>query len=57
MAPQAKDASLWILTWEEVRRIHHEGMLLEVEPQKCNERAGDMAKERPNTRNIFTVVG
>ena len=30
IAPKAKDADLWILIWEEVRRVHQEGMLLEV---------------------------
>ena len=31
IGPKAKDADLWMLNWEEVRRIHPEGILLEVE--------------------------
>ena len=29
MGPKAKDADLWVLIWEEVRRIHQEGALPE----------------------------
>ena len=31
IGPKAKDADLWILIWEEMRRIHPAGTLLEVE--------------------------
>ena len=28
--PQAKDADLWMLIWEEMRSIHQEGVLLDA---------------------------
>ena len=31
LGPKAKDAQLWMLLWEEVHRIHQEGVRLEVE--------------------------
>ena len=34
IGPKAKDADLWSLIWEKVRRIHQEGTLLEVEHVK-----------------------
>ena len=34
--PNAKDALLWILIWEEVRGIHEEGILLEAEHVKAD---------------------
>ena len=34
--PTAKDADFWILMWEEVRRVHQEGMVLEVERVKAH---------------------
>ena len=36
LGPKAKDADLWIFTWEEVHRIHQEGILLEVENVKAH---------------------
>ena len=36
IGPKAKDADLWIWIWEEVRRIHQEGVLLEVEHVKAH---------------------
>ena len=36
IGPKAKDADLWILIWEEVRRIHQEGFLLDVEHVKAH---------------------
>ena len=36
VGPQAKDADLWILVREEVRSVHQEGMLLEVEHVKAH---------------------
>ena len=35
IGPKAEDADLWIFNWEEVRRIHQEGILLEVEHVKA----------------------
>ena len=34
--PKAKDADLWVLIWEEVRRVHRDGILLEVEHVKAH---------------------
>ena len=34
--PQAKDADLWILMWEEVLRVHQESILLEAENFKAH---------------------
>ena len=31
IGPRAKDADLWILIWEELHRIHQEGILVDVE--------------------------
>ena len=31
IGPTAKDADLWILIWEELHRVHQEGILVEVE--------------------------
>ena len=28
--PKAKDAALWILIWEELQRVHQEGILVEA---------------------------
>ena len=36
VGPKAKDADLWLCIWEEVRRIHQEGALLEVEHVKAH---------------------
>ena len=36
IGPKARDAHLWILIWEEVRGIHAEGILLEVEHVKAD---------------------
>ena len=36
IGPKAEDADLWIWIWEEVRRIHQEGVLLEVEHVKAH---------------------
>ena len=27
---RAKDADLWIIIWEELHRVHHKGILVEV---------------------------
>ena len=35
IGPRAKDADLRLCIWEEVRRIHQEGVLLEVEHVKA----------------------
>ena len=34
IGPRATDASLWILIWEELHRVHQEGLLVEVEHVK-----------------------
>ena len=34
IGPRAKDADLWILIWEELHRVHQEGILVEVEHVK-----------------------
>ena len=34
--PRAKDADLWILIWEELHRVHREGILVEVEHVKAH---------------------
>ena len=31
ICPKAKDADLWIFIWEEVHRVHQDGVLLGVE--------------------------
>ena len=36
IGPRAKNADLWIWIWEKVRRIHQEGVLLEVEHVKAH---------------------
>ena len=52
IGPRAKVADLWILIWEELHRVHQEGMLVEVEHVKAhcqqgegNEEADEPAKE------------
>ena len=35
MGPKAKDADLWTWIWEEVRSLHQEGILSEVEHVKA----------------------
>ena len=34
IAPRAKDADLWILIWEEVRRIYQGGVLQHVKTHR-----------------------
>ena len=34
IGPRATDANLWILIWEELHRVHQEGLLVEVEHVK-----------------------
>ena len=48
IGPRAKDADLCILIWEEVHRVHQEGILLEVE-QGAMLDEGDMALVRATT--------
>ena len=36
IGPRAKDVDLWLCIWEEVRRIHQEGVRLEVEHVKAH---------------------
>ena len=36
IGPRPKDADLWILIWEELHRVHQEGILVEVEHQEAN---------------------
>ena len=42
IGPKAKDADLWLCIWEEVRRIHQEGVLLEVEHVKAHRSKKDV---------------
>ena len=44
IGPRAKDADLWILTWEELHRIHQEGILVEVEHVKAHRSTKGMQK-------------
>ena len=37
IGPGAKDADLWILIWEELRKVHQEGILVEVEHVKAHQ--------------------
>ena len=41
--PKAQDADLWILIWEEVHRVHEEGILLEVDDVKAQREEGKAA--------------
>ena len=36
IGPSAKDADLWILIWEELHRVHQEGILAEVDIVKAH---------------------
>ena len=36
IGPKAKDADLWILIWEELHRVHQEGIPAEVENVKSH---------------------
>ena len=36
IGPLAKNADLWILTWEEIHRVHQDGILVEVELVKAH---------------------
>ena len=36
IGPRAKDTALWILIWEEVRRVHQGGILVKVEHVKAH---------------------
>ena len=36
IVPKAEDADLWILFWEELHRVHQEGILHEVERVKAH---------------------
>ena len=49
IGPEAKDADLWLCIWEEVRRIHQEGALLEVEHVKARR----SKKEKPHKTEII----
>ena len=42
IGPRAKDADLWILIWEELRRCHQEGILVEVEHVKAHRTRKEM---------------
>ena len=42
IGPRAKDADLWILTWEELHRVHQEGILVEVEHVKAHRSKDEM---------------
>ena len=36
LAQEGRDADLWILIWEELHRVHREGLLVEVEHVKAH---------------------
>ena len=36
IGPRANDADLWIFVWEELHRLHQEGILIEVERVKAH---------------------
>ena len=36
IGPRAKDADLWIMVWEELHRVHQEGLLVEFEDVKAH---------------------
>ena len=42
--PRAKDADLWILIWEELHRVHQEGIVVEVEHEKRSVPRGTCSK-------------
>ena len=42
IGPKAEDADLWILIWEELHRVHQEGILVEVDHVKADRTKKDM---------------
>ena len=51
IGPKAKDADLWVVIWEEVLRIHQEGILLEVD----HVQARRSKKEKQHMSPFFKV--
>ena len=50
IGPKAKDADLWILTWEELHRVHQEGILAEVKLVKAHR-----SKTQTQQMSLFEV--
>ena len=48
IGPLAKDADLWILIWEEIHRVHQEGIFVEVELVKAHR-----SKKEKQQRALF----
>ena len=46
IGPRSRDADLWILICEELRRVHQEGILVEVEHAKAHRSKKEMHKCR-----------
>ena len=42
IGPRAKDADVWIMIWEELHRVHQEGVLVEVEHVKAHRSKKEM---------------
>ena len=51
---KAKDADLWILIWEEVRRIHQEGTPLEVEKVEAHRSKKEKSEDDPFWNDLRT---